>query len=136
MDLDRGLPDGTDGRPPRGTDDPVLMSPTDPVIDPADSTALLRRCTALATRARVDLLTAGRHSASEELDEVLIVLESWEETRVADPDPTMVVLAAAALQDLLERLPESSRSTLGARAEAALRVLHTLMRSARIDAMA
>ena len=136
MDLDRGLLDGTDGRPPRDTGDPGPVSPAETVIDPAESTPLLRLCTALATRARVDLLTAGRRTASEELEEVLVVLESWKSTTIVDPDPTMVVLAAAALQDLLERLPETSRPSLGARVEAALGVLHALMRSARIDAMA
>ncbi|APX31962.1 hypothetical protein BH708_03600 [Brachybacterium sp. P6-10-X1] len=136
MDLDRGPLEGTDDRPSVDPEAPAQPSPTAPILDPADTTALLRRCTALAARARVDLLTAGRRSAAEELEEVLAVLGSWEGTEIVDPDPTMVVLAAAALQDLLERLPASPRPELGDRAEAALQVLHAVMASGRIDAMA
>lgn len=136
MDLDRGPREGTDDRPSPDPEVPAQPSPTTPTLGSADSTALLRRCTALAARARVDLLSAGRRSAAEDLEEVLVILGSWEGAEILDPDPTMVVLAAAALQDLLERLPASPRPALGDRAESALRVLHALMESARIDAMA
>lgn len=136
MDLDRGPLEGIADRPPSDPEAPAQPSPRIPVLGPADTTALLRRCTALAARARVDLLSAGRRSAAEELEEVLDVLGSWGGTEIVDPDPTMVVLAAAALQDLLERLPASARPALEDRAEAALQVLHALMVSARIDAMA
>ncbi|GAA1484978.1 hypothetical protein [Brachybacterium fresconis] len=136
MDLDRGPQEGTADRPPSDPEAPAQPRATIPVLGSADTTALLRRCTALAARARVDLLSAGRRSAAEELEEVLDVLGSWDGSEIVDPDPTMVVLAAAALQDLLERLPASARPALGDRAEVALRVLHALMVSGRIDAMA
>ncbi|WP_193104563.1 hypothetical protein [Brachybacterium sp. FME24] len=148
MDLDRGRRDDVGGTSPQRASDSTIMAPRiapdgdpvdpphDAVIGPGISTPLLRLCTALATRARVDLLTAGRHAASDELEQVLGTLGSWEGARVIDPDQTMVVLAAASLQDLAERLPSSSRSTLGVQVESALRLLHTLMQRTRIDAMA
>lgn len=141
MDSDPGLLDAlTTDRPTTDALPAVLprnlpqRSPS--VIGPEISTPVLRRCTALATRARVDLLTPSRHTAADELEHLLASLESWDPTALADPDPTMTVLAAAALQDLAGRLPAPARSTLGARIESALTLLRTLMDGARQSAMA
>ena len=106
------------------------------VIGPEISTPVLRRCTALATRARVDLLSPSRHTAAEDLEHLLASMELWDPTALENPDPTMTVLAAASLQDLAGRLPAPARPTLGARIEAALVLLHTIMEGARQSAMA
>lgn len=111
--------------------------PTEPVAIAATiSTPLLRRCTALAAQARVELLTESRRSATEELEGVLTIIENWAPGEVVSPDPTMVTLAAAALQDLLERLSQVSRSTLEGRITRVLDVLHALMEASRVRAMA
>ncbi|MFC7374520.1 hypothetical protein ACFQS2_12560 [Brachybacterium sp. GCM10030267] len=150
MDLDQGLGGENDPIDPQragsativpATSPPTAKSTADPATDTAPigpdvSTPLLRRCTALATRARVDLLTATQHAASDELDQTLATLEAWDPDSLIDPDPTMVVLAAAALQDLAERLPDSSAGPFVARVEAALELLRTLMRTGRIGVMA
>src|SRR5690625_7644995 len=46
-------------------------------VTAAASTPLLRRCTALAAQARVELLTESRRSATAELDGVLREIETW-----------------------------------------------------------
>ena len=112
-------------------------APTEPAaITATISTPLLRRCTALAAQARVELLTESRRSATEELEEVLAIIENWAPGEVVSPDPTMVTLAAAALQDLLERLSQVSMSTLEGRISRALEVLHELMATSHVRAMA
>jgi hypothetical protein len=103
-------------------------------IDPETSTAHLRRCTALAARARVELLTPRRRTAAEELSEVLSVMEAWTPASLVDPDPTMTVLAAAALQDLAERLPETAELAL--RIPSVLDLLREVMAHRRIDVLA
>lgn len=141
MDADQGLLDApltdrhtTEALPTALPQNLPQRSPS--TIGPEISTPVLRRCTALATRARVDLLSASRHTAADELERLLASLESWDPAALADPDPTMTVLAAAALQDLAGRLPSSARSTLGAHIETVLDLLHTLMDGARHSAMA
>lgn len=104
---------------------------------PADlSTAALRRCTALATRARADLLTRGRQDAAAQLAALLEEMGSWEASHLVDPDPTMVVLAAAALQDLADRLPVPAPAGLEERIELVLAVLHAVMDRGRVGATA
>lgn len=131
MDLERVFADSTDSVLGRRAESPEM-------IGPDLTTPLLRRCTALAARARVDLLSGsgGRHDACDELEHLLVAIDAWDRSGIVDPDPTMVVLAAAALQDLGERLPASVASTLGTRIAAVLELLHTLMDSRRIDALA
>lgn len=107
--------------------------------EPETSTMMLRRCTALAARARVDLLCPGRGAAAEELTALLEEMASWEPARLQAPDPTMTVLAAAALQDLAERLaraeaqqtPASGMAITGI--PAVLAVLQELMAGGRVD---
>ncbi|MGP9681263.1 MULTISPECIES: hypothetical protein [unclassified Brachybacterium] len=129
MDLERGIVGGTDGVLGRPAESPEM-------IGPDLTTPLLRRCTALAARARVDLLSGGRHDACDELEHLLVTIDAWDRSGIVDPDPTMVVLAAAALQDLGERLPASVACALGMRITVVLDLLHTLMDSRRIDALA
>lgn len=119
----------------------ITPAPAPPIpehapIKAAISTPLLRSCTALAAQARVELLTESRRGATGELEGVLAIIEDWDPREVLSPDPTMVALAAAALQDLRERLPESATSTLGGRIVRALTVLHALMETSRLRAMA
>ena len=108
-------------------------------LDSETATLLLRRCTALAARARVDLLSPGRCGAAEELGDVLTRMRSWEPSARDLPDPTMTVLAAAALQDLAERLRradqqgEPSPSWLATSIDAALSVLQGIMAGGRVD---
>lgn len=90
---------------PGRADGPGVIDPEAPLLTPDFTTPVLRRCTALATRARVELLSAGRHSAADELAEVLTQIAAWEPGRLIDPDPTMLALSIASLQDLSERLP-------------------------------
>lgn len=96
-------------------------------IPASRSTPLLRRCTALATRARVDLLIVSRPAEVDELAGVLAELGSWEGAHLSDPDPTMLALAAAALQDLDERLEGPQEMALGGEIARALEVLQTAM---------
>ncbi|WP_341855443.1 hypothetical protein [Brachybacterium sp. GPGPB12] len=104
---------------------------------PADlSTAAARRCTALATRARADLLTRGRQDAAAQLAALLEEMGSWEASHLVDPDPTMVVLAAAALQDLADRLPVPAPASLEVRIDLVLAVLHAVMDRGRVGAPA
>lgn len=105
-------------------------------ITAAVSTPLLRRCTALAAQARVELLTESRRSASAELEGVLAEIENWAPEHVRAPDSTMVALAAAALQDLQERMSQAAASTLDERLTPALAVLHSLMEPSPLRAMA
>lgn len=135
MDLERELEAEAGATSPAGTDGGAIIAPGTGRIGADVSTPLLRRCTALATRARVDLLSGGR-TAAEELEQVLATLESWDPKNLVAPDATMIVLAAASLQDLAERLPDPARSTLGPRISAVLHLLHTVMGGSRIDAMA
>ncbi|MDN5822403.1 MAG: hypothetical protein L0H74_11970 [Brachybacterium sp.] len=103
------------------------------VLDSETTTMMLRRCTALAARARVDLLSPSRCGAADELIDLLAQMESWEPTALEAPDPTMTVLAAAALQDLVERLrlaeprQGSSSATLITSSDAVLVVLRGIM---------
>lgn len=102
-------------------------------LDSETATMMLRRCTALAARARVDLLSPRRCGAADELIDLLAQMESWEPAALEAPDPTMTVLAAAALQDLVERLriaeprQESSSATLITSTDAVLVVLRGIM---------
>lgn len=105
-------------------------------IPPDLSTSALRRCTALATRARADLLTRGRQDAAAQLSELLEEMGRWEPAALVDPDPTMSVLAAAALQDLADRLPVPAPAALDTRIDAALAVLHAVMDRGRVVAPA
>lgn len=121
MDRDRGavLQVGGSAQPVGAT---TLAEPPIMIL-PGRSTPLLRRCTALATRARVDLLVTSRPADCAELSEVLAELAAWEGGQLIDPDPTMLALAAAALQDLAERLDEPLLLSMGDRISAALGVL-------------
>lgn len=130
------------GATPGGVADPGAEHPPLTPLrgpDPESTTTMLRRCTALATRARVDLLSAGRGNAAGELATLLRGMRQWDPASLGAPDPIMVVLAAAALQDLVERLraadqplPEDSLA-LATGADAALEVLRELMAEGRID---
>ena len=88
-------------------------------LTPDVTTPLLRRCTALATMARVALLSEHRHRAADELTEVLDEIVGWSGRSLTDPDRTMLALCAAALLDLADRIAAAR----AARVEAALGVL-------------
>ncbi|WP_394216363.1 hypothetical protein [Brachybacterium vulturis] len=124
-----------------GEDDPVGAGPLIPP-DSETATMILRRCTALAARARVDLLTPSRCGAVDELLELLAEMESWDPATLGTPDPTMTVLAAAALQDLAERLhlaqqrQEPNPSALSTRTDAVLAVLQRIMVRGRVGVLA
>lgn len=97
---------------------------------PQDTTDVLRQCTALAARARTDLLGQRHHAAAQELEQLLGQVLSWEAEARADLDPTMTALAAAALQDLAEQLPHAAvegAARLCAAIGAALELLHDAM---------
>ncbi|GAA4527142.1 hypothetical protein GCM10023160_22920 [Brachybacterium paraconglomeratum] len=113
----------------------VLAEPLRDRIDAESSVAMLRLCTALAARARVELLTPRRRAATEELSALLGAMGEWPPELLDAPDPTMTVLCAAALQDLAARLPDSG-GVLSVRVEAALALLHGLMAEGRIAAPA
>ncbi|ASK64605.1 hypothetical protein CFK39_00675 [Brachybacterium avium] len=114
------------------TEDAVAEDLPD-ALDSETSTMMLRRCTALAARARVDLLSPSRCGAADELVDLLARMESWDPAALEAPDPTMTVLAAAALQDLTERLrvaelqQESHWSMLITSTDAVLAVLRGIM---------
>lgn len=110
-------------------------SPGHDRIDGETSVAVLRRCTALAARARVELLTATRRTASDELFELLGTMGEWSPEQMDAPDPTMTVLCAAALQDLAARLPDP-RGPLSERVTTVLTLLHAVMAEGRIAALA
>ena len=111
-------------------------------VHPETATAMLRRCTALAARARIDLLTPSRCDATEELAELLGAMSTWDPAALEAPDPTMTVLAAAALQDLVARLDladrrdDADRLRLAAGIRAVLAILQGLMEQARVTASA
>jgi len=102
-------------------------------LDAATSTTMLRRCTALATRARVELLSPGPRPAARELAVLLGEMEHWEPASLEDPDPTMSVLASAALQDLAERLRDPASAALATSARTVLEVLRELMATPRVN---
>ena len=106
------------------------------LIPPDRTTAALRRCTALATRARADLLTHGRREAAAELAALLEEIADWSPEGLVDPDPTMTVLAAAALQDLAARLPVPAPSGLDARIDEVVRLLGGVMDRGHVGAWA
>ena len=141
MDLERGdfpPPEITD--PETGDPGPDLLPATArrpesgqvPSIPPEESTALLRRCTALATKARADLLNRSRPGDPREFQEVLSTLAGWPVDSLRNPDPTMVVLASASLHDLADRLPVETHGALGAQVDSALSLLEQLMRPADV----
>lgn len=142
MELEHERPNGGTTAPSAGTTEAARHVPVLPhevpatLIAPDLSTAALRRCTALATRARADLLTRGRQDASAQLAEVLEEMSRWEPAALVDPDPTMTVLAAAALQDLAARLPSPAPSALEARIEAVLPLLRAVMDRGHVAATA
>ena len=84
MDRDRGavLQVGGSAQPVGAT---ALAEPPIMIL-PGRSTPLLRRCTALATRARVDLLVTTRPADCAELSEVLAELAAWEGGQLIDHD--------------------------------------------------
>ncbi|MGO1226576.1 hypothetical protein ACT3SQ_05600 [Brachybacterium sp. AOP42-C2-15] len=104
-------------------------------IDADESVAVLRRCTALAARARVELLTESRRTATDELSALLSSMGEWSAHLMETPDATMTVLCAAALQDLAARLPNPD-GLLAARVEAVLVLLHSMMAEGRVGAPA
>ena len=116
----------------------IATPPTEPaaLIGPDLTTASLRRCTALATRARADLLVHGRHGASAELAGLLEEMARWEPAALVDPDPTMTVLAAAALQDLAARLPDAAPTDLPARIDTVVALLRGVMDRGSVRASA
>ncbi|MGP9536914.1 hypothetical protein ACT3SP_02830 [Brachybacterium sp. AOP43-C2-M15] len=138
MELDRRADDGVATRAvtPSGPGQDAGRLPAEPstaLLDPETTTSLLRRCTALATRARVELLTPGRRAAADELESLLGTMGTWAPGSLDRPDPTMTVLCAAALQDLAERLDDSASAPLAARIDAVLGLLRAVMRDARVD---
>lgn len=139
METRRGSWDPT-ATPRTEIDSPPSLSPTTdttslPIL-PETSTPLLRRCTALAARARVDLLTPSVHGSADELELVLAELSTWEPQRVVDPDPTMLALAAASLQDLAERVADPARVGAGSQIALVLDLLHAVMPGSRVTAPA
>src|SRR5690606_442861 len=129
MELERGDLDAVRTPPHPGI---TALLPAAPpqralgAVSPEESTTLLRRCTALAARARVELLGGGRHPAGEQLAGVLAELAAWKADQVGDPGPTMTALTAAALQDLAERLP-AEQAELTVHVDRALPVLRALL---------
>lgn len=124
-----GIAEAAGDGEPRG----AVIAPQGARIDAEASTALLRRCTALAARARVELLAPSRGTAAGELTALLAQMEGWEAGSLEDPDPIMTVLAAAALQDLVEQLRDPATTGLATSAEAVLRVLRSVMAASRVD---
>lgn len=114
----------------------LLAAPGIERIDPETSTSVLRRCTALATRARVEMLSPSRRAAVDELNVLLAEMRAWTPEALEEPDPTMTVLCAAALQDLAERLDDSAPVLLATRVGMVLDLLREVMGPARIDALA
>ena len=136
-----GLNGGTTAQGAEGAEAARQVIPSPDAVTatsiPAElSTAALRRCTALAARARADLLTRGRQEAAAQLAALLEEMGSWEASHLVYPDPTMVVLAAAALQDLADRLPVPAPAGLEVRIELVLAVLHAVMDRGRVVAPA
>lgn len=143
MDLDREHSEDAPGPTVRSSGPRVIAasapapaSPQQAAIPPSASTPLLRRCTAVATRARADLLTESRHAASDELAEVLDLIEEWDRDAVLDPDPTMLALAAASLQDLRERLPAGSDPMSASRIGRVVDLLNDLLERTELSATA
>ena len=141
MELERAMDEQISAVTTTAGDAPSLIGRPDPEAPPfpripaADSTPVLRQCTALAARARVELLSVHSHAAAEELSQLLAAMGRWDADMLETPDPTMTVLCAAALQDLAERLGPSA-GELGARVETALELLHSVMGKGRIGAPA
>lgn len=98
------------------------------------TTPVLRRCTALATRARVEMLSGGRHPAAKDLLGVLEEIRGWGERELLTPDPTMLALSAASLQDLAERLPDSEDPALASAVGSVLGRLHRELEGASLAA--
>lgn len=113
----RSAPEGAPTAGPITLDQAVLAE---------ESTDALRRCTALAARARVELLGTGRRAA-EELEQLLAEMLRWDDAALLDPDPTMLVLAIASLRDLAERLDDPGSDELRARIAAVVARLHAVM---------
>lgn len=105
------------------------------ILHPDATTPALRRCTALAARARVELLQRRQDSA-DELISVLDEITRWEDASLIAPDPTMLALSAAALQDLRERLAEHTEAELTARVDAVLTVLRDALERAPLGSTA
>lgn len=77
-------------------------------ISRAQSTELLRRCTGLSARARVESM-GERHAASgAELLTVLEQIIGWDDAVLEDTDVTMLALAGASLDDLRRRVCRSA----------------------------
>lgn len=104
-------------------------------LDTSVTTPVLRLCTALAARARVELLSQNRHAAADELSELLVAMSRWEPELLEPPDSTMTVLCAAALQDLAERLQDPG-TELASRVEVVLALLHATLEKGPIGALA
>lgn len=98
----------------RGASQPVTL---------ADSTAILRRCTAVAARARMDVLIAHRPDWLAELDAVLDEVDAWRGRRIEPVDPPMLAIAVAALEDLCRTVTEEADSATVARIATALEIL-------------
>lgn len=141
MELERSAGERIDAvaedaaRPSNGNRRGAVPGPELGRIDAEASVAVLRRCTALAARARVELLTASRRTASDDLSVLLSSMGEWSPELLDAPDPTMTVLCAAALQDLAARLPDPD-GLLAARVEAVLVLLHDVMAGGRVAAPA
>lgn len=141
MELERAMDEGIGamtttavGTPPM-LDHPGAEKAPAARIPASDSTPVLRQCTALAARARVELLSAHSRTAADELSRLLAAMCRWDAEMLESPDPTMTVLCAAALQDLSERLGASA-GELSRRVECALGLLHSVMGKGRIGAPA
>ncbi|MGY5764581.1 hypothetical protein ACXET9_05190 [Brachybacterium sp. DNPG3] len=132
MDLDRASGSRSVDIVGRRPDRPIIPSsegpqqPLAPLL-PEVTTPLLRRCTALAAKARVELLSQRLHAAADELGEVLDQISRWTPSLLVSPDPTMLALCTASLQDLVERMPESDPSVLTERIDRVLDLLHGVL---------
>lgn len=132
MDLDHdhermSAPEPPSPPAPGSAGAPVLGSATGPPISAVNSTPVLRQCTALATQARVELLSQSQHAATDRLRVVLAEICAWTPRQVTDPDPTMLALAAAALADLEQRIDITEAEDLAAQVSRARNLLHGLL---------
>ncbi len=87
----------------------------------AEATSTLRRCAVLAARARMNLLSRSHPEATAELLQTLEEISAWD-PETTSPDPRVVAVAHASLEDLQTRLLRTPRPDLLAATDGALHV--------------